>query len=63
MNEQMLIAVIDRAHARFLVLVPMKADGGFTFIEQAGLNLPEGAASGAELWSIDILPPLIGVPI
>jgi protein required for attachment to host cells len=51
MNEQMLVAIIDHAHARFLVLVPMKADGGFTFIEQAGLNLPEGAASGAELWS------------
>jgi protein required for attachment to host cells len=52
MNEQMLIAVIDRAHARFLMLVPAKIpEAGFTFIEQTGLTLPEGEASGAELWS------------
>lgn len=51
MNEQMLIAVIDRAHARFLMLVPTQPDGGFTFTEQAELTLPEGSASGAELWS------------
>ncbi len=52
MNQHMLIAVIDRAHARFLTLVPAEiADAGFTLAEQTGLTLPEGEASGAELWS------------
>lgn len=52
MNEQMLIAVIDRAHARFLTLEPAEIPGaGFTFTEHAGLTLPAGEASGAELWS------------
>jgi protein required for attachment to host cells len=52
MNQHMLIAVIDRARARFLTLVPAEiSDAGFTLAEQTGLTLPEGQASGAELWS------------
>jgi protein required for attachment to host cells len=52
MNQPMLIAVIDRAHARFLTLEPATiADAGFTLTEQTGLILPEGESSGAELWS------------
>ena len=52
MNQHMLIAVIDHAHARFLTLVPAEMpDAGFTLAEQTGLTLPEGEASGAELWS------------
>lgn len=52
MNEQMLITVIDSANARFLTLVPANTpDAGLTLTEQAGLTLPAGTASGAELWS------------
>jgi protein required for attachment to host cells len=52
MNQHMLIAVIDRAHARFLTLVPVEiSDDDFTLVEQTGLTLPEGEASGEELWS------------
>lgn len=52
MNQPMLVAVIDRAHARFLILVPAKIpEDGFTLTEQTGLLLPEAEASGAELWS------------
>jgi protein required for attachment to host cells len=41
MNEQMLIAVIDHAHARFLTLEQAEiSDAGLTLIEHTGLILP-----------------------
>jgi protein required for attachment to host cells len=52
MNQQMLVAVIDRVRARFLTLVvPAEiSDAGFTLAKQTGLTLPTGEASDRELW-------------
>lgn len=49
MNEQMLIAVIDHAHARLLTLEPSTMPGaGFTLAEQAELTLPADQNRGPQ---------------
>lgn len=52
MNNQILIALVGNANARFLTLEPDEMPShGFTLTEHASLSLPEGQTSGSELWT------------